>query len=104
MPSAMRSVFIILLTGSLLCTSGCMTRVHKRPVEVAGQVAYEEFKIRIPIFMDSSAASVTGSLKDGNYKYSVGANDLSVLSDEEFANELKGIVSESVARAIGATR
>lgn len=78
-----------------------MTRVHKRPVEVAGQVAYEEFKIQVPVLMDSSAASVTGSLEDGDYKYSVGASDLSVLSDEEFANELKGIVSESVARAIG---
>lgn len=78
-----------------------MTRVHKRPVEVAGQLAYEEFKIRVPVFMDSSAASVTGELKDGDYQYSVGATDLSVLSDEAFVSELNGIVSEAVSRAIG---
>jgi hypothetical protein len=85
----------------MLWTSGCMTRVHKRPVEVAGQLAYEEFKIRVPVFMDSSAASVTGELKDGDYQYSVGATDLSVLSDEAFVSELNGIVSEAVSRAIG---
>ena len=77
-----------------------MTREHKRPVEVAGAVAYEEFKVRVPIFFDSQAASVTGELKDGDYSYKVGAKDLSILSDEEFALQLSKIFSEAAKAVI----
>lgn len=89
-----------LLIISLVCAiSGCMTREHKRPTEVAGTVAYEEFKVKVPIFFDSKAASVSGDLKDGDYSYKVGAKDLSVFSDEEFALQLSKIFIEA-AKAV----
>ena len=81
-----------------------MTRSHKRPVEVAGQLAYEEFKIRIPISMDSTAASVTGDLEHGDYKYKVGASDVSILSDEEFAAALSNMISDAIAKAVNPTK
>lgn len=93
----LKNLLIISLVSCAL--SGCMTREHKRPVEVAGTVAYEEFKVKVPIFFDSHAASVNGTLKDGDYSYTVGAKDLSVLSDEKFAEQLSKIFIEA-AKAV----
>jgi len=94
----LKLITILIMATAML--SGChMTREHRRPVEVAGSVAYEEFKVKVPIFFDSKAASVTGDLKDGDYSYSVGAKDLSILSDEQFAAQLAKIFTEA-AKAV----
>ena len=91
---------LLILLLAIILLPGCMSRTHRRPVEVAGQLAYEEFKIKVPILMDSAAAQVSGDLKHGDYKYKVGASEVSVLSDEEFAKQLNGIVSSAVAKAL----
>jgi len=88
----MKNFFYILLIISL---TGCVTRSVKRPVEIAGQLAYE--KHRISMFMvDSNAAKVTAELTDGDYKYKVGATDLSFLSDEEFVKEFGGAIGNAL--------
>ena len=91
----MKKLFYILLVISL---TGCVTRTVKRPVEVAGQLAYE--KHRISMFMvDSSAAKVNAELTDGDYNYKVGATDLSFLSDEEFVKEFGGAIGNALKEA-----
>lgn len=76
-----------------------MTRTIKRPVEVAGQLAYEKHSIRM-FMVDTKAAQVDAELTDGSYSYKVGASDISVFSDEEFVERLGASVGAAVGEAL----
>lgn len=88
----------IIILSIILLSTGCVTRTIKRPVEVAGQLAYE--KHRINMFMiDSRAAQVDAELTDGDYNYKVGASDLTFLSDEDFVKNLGGAIGNAIKEA-----
>lgn len=97
------SVAASLLLVVMVPSTGCMSRAHKRPVEVAGQVAFEKFRI-VSLLQDAKAAQVDATLTDGDYSYNVGAREVEFLADEEFIGRIADRVAEVLSGRLTPTQ